>query len=212
MGNATTMDHGGHGHEGMGDGGHSMSCSMNMIWNWDPEGICLVFPSLRISSTESLLVSIVFLFALSFSFEALRVRATRDDKLLRVRYASGNSGAFVPTGRRNATLDSSSTGAAGGASGSSSRPRSPAGEPLLPRSAKGINGLGRSVSLPGSVQLRRSLTYVIMLAISFYIMLIVMTYNAVLIGSVLAGAFAGHFFCHREIDSVDGDDKGLACH
>lgn len=141
------------------------------IWNWDPEGICLVFPSLRISSTESLLVSIVFrtshraptsaqlhfsstdwcvtvsrtVFALSFSFEALRVRATRDDKLLRVRYASGNSGAFVPTGRRNATLDSSSTGAAGGASGSSSRPRSPAGEPLLPRSAKGINGLGRSV-------------------------------------------------------------------
>lgn len=27
-----------------------------------------------------------------------------------------------------------------------------------------------------------------------------------------SGAFAGHFFCHREIDSVDGDDKGLACH
>jgi len=45
-------------------------------------------------------------------------------------------------------------------------------------------------------------------------MLVIMTYHAYLIASVLAGAFVGHFVLHRElpVSGAEEEDRGMACH
>lgn len=45
-------------------------------------------------------------------------------------------------------------------------------------------------------------------------MLIVMSFNALLIGTILSGGFVGHFLFHRGLDlgGLEDDLKGPACH
>ncbi|ORY84659.1 Ctr copper transporter family-domain-containing protein [Leucosporidium creatinivorum] len=202
------MDHSMHGTT-MDMGDMPMRCKMSMVWNTEPHGICLVFPFLQIQrSTSSLIFWLSFLALLSVFFEWSRLYAGSLDRQLRstLRGAGGNL-------------------AAAGAAVGTSTPRS--GQARRPSSALGdaseealLGGRSRqawgSVRLPVSIQTRRSLLYTLNLAISFYLMLIIMTYNAQCIGAVLFGAFVGHFIFQRNFDLAAGggedDGKGLSCH
>jgi copper transporter 1 len=68
------MDHGDmdHGHGDMGD-----MCSMNMIFTWDTNNLCIVFRSWRITTTTSLLFSLAAVVLLSVGYEALRALSRR---------------------------------------------------------------------------------------------------------------------------------------
>ncbi|KAK4160934.1 TCU-2, variant [Cladorrhinum sp. PSN259] len=63
------MDHSGHG-GGMGHG--SDQCSMNMLFTFSTENLCIVFRQWRITSPLSLLVSLIAIVALGAGYEALR--------------------------------------------------------------------------------------------------------------------------------------------
>ncbi|KAH9948938.1 Ctr copper transporter [Amylocystis lapponica] len=70
---------------------------------------------------------------------------------------------------------------------------------------------------PITARLARASLYGITVFLSFFLMLIFMTYNAYLIIAVVVGAAVGHFVfsSHIDIESALGvatDAKGMACH
>ncbi|KAH6691745.1 CTR2 long splice variant [Plectosphaerella plurivora] len=76
------MDHGDMGHGDMGHGGHGdmgggPQCSMNMLFTWDTNNLCIVFRQWRIDSTASLVVSLLLVIALTAGYEALRAASRR---------------------------------------------------------------------------------------------------------------------------------------
>ncbi|KAI6827713.1 hypothetical protein KC340_g5428 [Hortaea werneckii] len=69
------MDHSHHNHGGMdmGDGGgDSPMCSMNMLFTWDTNNLCIVFSQWRVTGTFSLVISILAVMALTAGYEAIR--------------------------------------------------------------------------------------------------------------------------------------------
>ncbi|KDE04688.1 hypothetical protein MVLG_04911 [Microbotryum lychnidis-dioicae p1A1 Lamole] len=190
-----------------------MHCKMNMVWNTDPMGICLVFPSLQITSRSSLVFYVVFLILLSIVYEYTRLSLLSFDRVLRtsLRGAGDNSNLSTASGSYPHRNPSPTPG--------SRRPTNiPFGESRDLDEA--LLGGGRStrsfgvVKLPWSIQTRRSMSYTFNIALSFYIMLIIMSYNAVLIAAVLIGALLGHCIFQRYFDLglVEDDGKTLSCH
>lgn len=86
----------------------------------------------------------------------------------------------------------------------------------LSRGPVGAPGTKRLALTP---RLIRASLYSLLVFISFFIMLIFMTYNGYLVLSVVAGAFIGHFLLNSDLD-VDDDpvsggaigSNGMACH
>lgn len=82
------MDHSSHDHSAMDHSGHDMSgsdmhsghpgmggpprCSMNMLFTWNTDNLCIVFRQWRIDSTFTLVVSLLAIVALAAGYEALR--------------------------------------------------------------------------------------------------------------------------------------------
>ncbi|KAM0280387.1 hypothetical protein ACHAQH_004100 [Verticillium albo-atrum] len=79
------MDHGDPGHGGMDHGHGGMDhgdmggaqCSMNMLFTWDTNNLCIVFRQWRIDSTLSLIFSLLLVVALTAGYEALRAASRR---------------------------------------------------------------------------------------------------------------------------------------
>ncbi|KAG0346830.1 hypothetical protein BG005_000511 [Podila minutissima] len=68
--------HGGHGGGGGGGGDHEgPTCSMNMLFNWQTENLCVVFESWRIDTPFGLVVSFLVIMAMAASYEALRAQS-----------------------------------------------------------------------------------------------------------------------------------------
>jgi len=86
------MDHGGgHGGHGGGGGGGDhgggdheggATCSMNMLFNWDTENLCVVFESWRIDTPAGLVFSFLVIVAMAASYEALRAQSRRFEERL----------------------------------------------------------------------------------------------------------------------------------
>jgi len=179
-----------------------------MLWNTDPTGICLVFPSLQITGTSSLVFYLLFLVALSVLFEYTRLAALASDRALRADL-------------RRQTYPLAAQPAARAPSPAGSLRPSPISptyasdqESLLGPAAAGGKRWG-AVRLPCELQAKRSAWYSANMALSFYLMLVVMSYNAWLIGAMLFGAGFGHFVFTRQfdLDSVGVEDEGKAiCH
>ncbi|KAM5507199.1 copper transpport protein [Microsporum canis] len=62
------MDHGGHDHGDMDMG----KCSMNMLFTFSTENLCIVFPQWRVTGLFSLLLSLAAVMLLVAGYEALR--------------------------------------------------------------------------------------------------------------------------------------------
>ena len=72
------MDHGNMGHGGMSHGDMDMgTCSMNMIFTWDYNNLCIVFRSWRITSPLTLILSLLAIIALTAGYEAVREASRR---------------------------------------------------------------------------------------------------------------------------------------
>ncbi|TKA28211.1 hypothetical protein B0A50_04183 [Salinomyces thailandicus] len=61
----------------MGDG---PMCSMNMLFTWSTENLCIVFPQWRVTGTLSLLLSLLGVMALTAGYEALREASRRYER------------------------------------------------------------------------------------------------------------------------------------
>ncbi|KAK9463676.1 Ctr copper transporter [Lipomyces oligophaga] len=198
------MDHGDN-----TDGGMDDMCKMSMVFNWDPRGTCVVFEWWHIRGNWSLIFSFLAIVALGFGYEYLR-NSLNSSSWLSSRQINLSSDHEqnddeeeddrLPSGVAGISLDSFQTLSSSSSSGSRStlfsRP-----QPLLATLAIVITRYRKVV---------HAWLYSVLVVYSFFIMLIAMTYNAVLIFGIGLGAFLGHIAFSDESSTFVA--KGLSCH
>ncbi|KAJ7495970.1 Ctr copper transporter family-domain-containing protein [Mycena galericulata] len=191
---AHTMDHGGMDH---GAPATMVKCSMNMLWNTQIVDTCIVFRSWHVSSTASLLLSCIAIMALGVFYEYLRAFSKSLDTRIALALVASGKGKRVASGVR---------------SGRSS-PSEEEASLLTGRRIFRITSTGTPV--PFLLRVLRAALYGATVFLSFFLMLVFMTYNAYLIAATVLGAALGHFVFGGtiNIDALLGDEsKGMACH
>ncbi|GJJ73166.1 solute carrier family 31 (copper transporter), member 1 [Entomortierella parvispora] len=183
--------HGGHGGGGGGGGdgdhgghdGGDMTCSMNMLFNWSTENLCVVFESWRINTPFALVLSCLVIIALSASYELLRAQSRQfEERLIE--------------GDRKRHEESR-----GAVSGDAAEDETPL---LSPRP--------HVLRLSNQQQLTRALFYMAQVFVGFFLMLIFMTYNGYLMISTVLGAGIGFFYFGGNSLSTSTSTKALSCH
>ncbi|KAF9050151.1 Ctr copper transporter family-domain-containing protein [Panaeolus papilionaceus] len=188
------MNHGDH-------SGHDMPmkhmCKMNMLWNTDIIDTCIVFRSWHIHSNTQFFWSCVAIVALCVFHEYLRVFQRKLDVHIALALRAQS-----PRARSRSHSRRSSPDAGGEESGL-----------LNSRALKASTG----TCVPFVSRALRATVYGSTVFISFFLMLVFMTYNAYLVFSVVFGAALGHYIFGSTInvDAIlnDSDEgKGMACH
>ncbi|KAI9067282.1 Ctr-domain-containing protein [Trametes sanguinea] len=199
-------DHGGHDMPGM-PMPSGPQCSMNMLWNTQIEDTCIVFRSWHISSRTAFAFSCLAVVGLGVLYEWLRAaQRTLDRRIAVALRAQGKGKAPL---RAGGALDDA-------VSRRSSTPEYESEEAgLLTGSLVTKARVG--VPLPFSARVSRAVLYGASVFLSFFLMLVFMTYNAYLILATVVGAALGHyiFSSHMDVDAVLAsgvDGKGMACH
>ncbi|KAF5391902.1 hypothetical protein D9757_001708 [Collybiopsis confluens] len=155
---------------------------------------CIVFPGWHISSNSVFVLSCFAIVALGIFYEYLRVFQKSLDTKIALSLTKGKHRARSSRSSSRNTPELESEG-------------------LL--SGRIINTGGEGVAVPLTARLLRAILYGVTVFLSFFLMLVFMTYNAYLIVAVVLGASIGHFVFGGYINtdsllSVDG--KGMACH
>ncbi|KDN35859.1 Ctr copper transporter [Tilletiaria anomala UBC 951] len=221
------MDHGGMDHGGKGHGGMDMSptaCKMVMIWDWSvpTADVCVVFSSWRIRNQSDFILSVLAIVFLGALCEWLRLFIRSCDQGFADAISSGS--ARTPHRGRASVLPSN---LADSSSGSDISTSIGDGRGLLNRSkpkGKSLRKAGGAKSLIGirplpisrASQLQRSILYGASVFLSFFLMLVFMTYNFYLIGAIVFGAILGHYLFNRDLAQQSRlsllGDRGAACH
>jgi len=173
-------------------------CSMHMLWNTQIEDTCIVFKQWHISSRFVFALSFFAIILISLGYEYLREYQRIVDRRIALALSrSKASGKRSVSGRSTPEQSGSEVEETGLLSGSPKvSKRTPV--PLYPR-------------------ILRATLYGIQVFVSFFLMLVFMTYNAYLILAVVVGASIGHFVFGAGLDVeailAGGDSgKGVACH
>jgi len=176
-------------------------CSMNMLWNTDIIDTCIVFRSWHINSQTTFLFSCLVIVLLGIFYEYLRGFQKKFDYHIAMTLAAKGQGR--PTPGRDSSGRSTPEG--------QNEERSLlGGRRILTSSLTGT---------PVSARVRaiRATLYGLTIFLSFFLMLVFMTYNAYLITSVVLGAALGHYIFSptMNVDAILADStagKGMACH
>ncbi|KAI0786630.1 Ctr-domain-containing protein [Abortiporus biennis] len=190
------MDHGGH-------GGHEMPstpaprCSMNMLWNTQIENTCIVFRSWHIHTKSAFIFSCLIILLLGVLYEWLREAQKNMDRRIAARLSAQGKG-------KTRAVEESVSG------------ESVAEETGLLTGIR-VSKFQTGTPLPFSDRTIRALLYGSSVFLSFFLMLVFMTYNAYLIVAVVAGAAIGHYIFNPDMDieSVLAGgvaSKSMACH
>ncbi|KAI0675408.1 Ctr copper transporter [Trametes maxima] len=184
------------------------TCSMNMLWNTQIADTCIVFRSWHISSTAAFVFSCAVVVGLGVLYEWLRAaQRTLDRRIAATLSAQGKGKAAAGAAGRGDGL--------GRVSGRSTPEFESEEAALLTGSLVPKAHVG--TLLPFSARFSRAALYGASVFLSFFLMLVFMTYNAYLILATVVGAALGHFVfsSHMDIDAVlagGADSKGMACH
>ncbi|KAH9040069.1 copper transporter [Lactarius pseudohatsudake] len=192
------MDHG-HGDHGGHDGmDMGPKCSMHMLWNTQIEDTCIVFEQWHISSRFIFALSFLAIILISLGYEYIReYQRTVDRHIALALFRSKTRGKGSVSGRSTPEQSGPEVEEAGLLSGS---PKIPACTPI-----------------PLYPRILRATLYGVQVFVSFFLMLVFMTYNAYLILAVVIGAGIGHFVFGAEMNVeailAGGESgKGMACH
>ncbi|KAI0798445.1 Ctr copper transporter [Irpex lacteus] len=174
------------------------ACSLNMLWNTQIQDTCIVFSSWHITSTASFLFSFLVIVALGVLYEWLReAQKAADRKIAATLSAQGKGKGTARVSGRTSPDDHEEAG-------------------LL----TGLRVVKDDIGTPLPITLRtsRALLYGAQVFLSFFLMLVFMTYNAYLILATVLGAVLGHFIFNPRLD-VEGilsgaaaSSRGMACH
>ncbi|KAJ5714856.1 uncharacterized protein N7483_012037 [Penicillium malachiteum] len=185
------MDHG-HGHGDMDMGGQ---CSMNMIFTWSSENLCIIFRQWRITGPLSFFFSLLLIVLLTAGYEGVR-NITRKYEVAHAQ-------------RLNAFTAVSSTGDDGIADPSIANVTADLpGLPINNESSPLIVGRDNRAAVIRKGKITMAALYAIQVFYSFFIMLLFMTYNGMVMIAVAVGAFVGY------LAFADGTPatKTIACH
>ncbi|KAG2132630.1 copper transporter [Suillus cothurnatus] len=173
---------------------HNMDerCYMNMLWNTQIINTCIVFKEWHIRSNFQFFLSFLAIVALGMLYEYLRVFSKDFDKRVAVK-SSGRRTPLTASGRSSPERhgdDAEETGL--------------------------LNGLRvtrkQGFAVPPLYRALRAVLYGASVGLSFFLMLVFMTYNAYLIFAVILGAAVGHYILGGTIEPSGPADKGMACH
>jgi len=172
-----------------------IKCKMNMLWNTDIIDTCIIFRSWHVSSISFFIGSCISIVLLGIFYEYLRVFQRKID--CRAALMLKSKGKGKPTSGRNSPEDSEDSG--------------------LLTGRKLLRGSLTGTPVPPIIRISRALLYGVTVFLSFFLMLIFMTYNAYLIAAVVIGASLGHYIFGSTInvDAILADprgSKGMACH
>ncbi|KAG6845081.1 hypothetical protein H0H87_000985 [Tephrocybe sp. NHM501043] len=171
-------------------------CSMHMLWNTQIIDTCIVFRSWHVRSTQGFIFSCLVIVALGIFYEYLRVFQKNYDLHLARRLSSEGKG----KGR-----------ATPGPSGRSSPEAGYEENGLL----TGRKKLSKGTPVPVISRLVRASMYGLTIFLSFFLMLVFMTYNAYLIFATVIGAALGHYIFGSTINVdvvLSSETKTMACH
>ncbi|KAG2154381.1 copper transporter [Suillus bovinus] len=180
----------------MDHGAHDMAarCSMHMLWNTQIIDTCIVFSQWHIRSNLQFFFSFLAIVALGMLYEYLRVSSRDFDKHIAVKLK-------IQNGRRTPLALSRQ---------SSPERDDEAEETGLLNGSRVARKQGFAV--PPLYRVMRAVLYGASVGLSFFLMLVFMTYNAYLIFAVILGAAAGHYILSDTIEPNGPADKGMACH
>jgi len=201
------MDNGAHMH----DATTMPRCKMYMIWNTDIIDTCIVFRWWHIRSHTDFVLTLCAIALLGILYEYLRVFQRKLDLHI-AQSLVVSKGKEVPRGRDRSN----------GPRGDSGR-ASPQGfedannEELGLLSGKLLRIQPTGLPVPPVARIIRALVYGISVFLSFFLMLVFMTYNAYYILAVVLGATLGHYIFGSTMNTnavLQGNDidKGVACH
>ncbi|KAJ7647060.1 Ctr copper transporter family-domain-containing protein [Roridomyces roridus] len=181
------MDHSGHGmddHSGHG-GMEPPRCGMNMLWNSQIIDTCVVFPSWHIRSMSGFVWSCIAIVAIG----------TLDTRIALALVASGKAkrpASGIRSGRSSPSEEDAAL--------------------LTGRRMFQIPSVGTPV--PTTLRLLRAAVYGVTVLISFFLMLIAMTYNVYLIFATVLGAALGHIIFNGtiNIDALLSEEAKGVCH
>ncbi|KAJ5718254.1 hypothetical protein N7488_003900 [Penicillium malachiteum] len=182
----------GHGHGDMDMGGQ---CSMNMIFTWSSENLCIIFRQWRITGPLSFFFSLLLIVLLTAGYEGVR-NITRKYEVAHAQRLS----AFTAV---------SSTGDDGIADPSIANVTADLpGLPINNESSPLIVGRDNRAAVICQGKITMAALYAIQVFYSFFIMLLFMTYNGMVMIAVAVGAFVGY------LAFADGTPatKTIACH
>ncbi|PCD19482.1 hypothetical protein FGRA07_05231 [Fusarium graminearum] len=186
------MDHGDMDH-GHGGGGMTDMCSMNMLFTWDTNNLCIVFRQWHVRSTTSLLFSLIAVIILAIGYEALRSVSRRYEQSLDNRVRSVPSKLSISISRLYTTSAHISY-------------------PGNPKYERKQNAALYPLALSGQADQRAHLIKAVLYALqnfyAFMLMLVFMTYNGWVMVSVSLGAFLGYLFFGQRTSAT----KENACH
>ncbi|EJD43499.1 Ctr copper transporter [Auricularia subglabra TFB-10046 SS5] len=171
------------------DGG---KCKMWMLWNTQIIDTCVVFRQWHIRSQVDFIFALVAIAALGVLYEYLRIAQASYDRRIAASLAHARS----------------QLGAA-----PLSLPTSGDGNPAASRAFDAQ----RLSKIPIQQRVARAALYGSAVFLSFFLMLVFMTYNAYLIGAVVFGAALGHYIfgSHMDPDAIllaGSAPKGVSCH
>ncbi|KAK0225530.1 copper transporter [Armillaria fumosa] len=152
---------------------------------------CVVFRSWHIKTTTQFVLSCLAIVALGIFYEYLRaLQKTVDARIA----------ASLSKGKRARRSRSSSRA-------------SEAAEDASLLSGRVLGKPSAGVPVPPLHRALRATLYGVTVFLSFFLMLVFMTYNAYLIFAVVVGAVIGHYVFGGELNlGTLGEDKGMACH
>ncbi|KAH9484858.1 Copper transport protein ctr6 [Psilocybe cubensis] len=207
------MDHGGHG----GHDGHDMPtmarCKMNMLWNTDIIDTCIVFKSWHIRTSTGFLLSCLAIVALGVLYEYLRGVQRDLDKRIALSLAAGKA-----KGReRSRTRDGDSGQSEGNVATLVDVEEVDSEEAGLLTGRRALKSSLTGTPVPPVSRALRAAVYGATVFLSFFLMLVFMTYNAYLIFATVLGAALGHYIFGATINvdailSESSGGKGMACH
>jgi len=175
------------------------TCSMHMLWNTQIEDTCIVFRQWHISSHFVFALSFIAIIFISLGYEYIRAYQRSVDRRIAQALSRGKGrDKSAVSGRSSPEPYSSDVEDAGLLSG---RPKK----------------VSFSTPVPFYPRVLRATLYGAQIFVSFFLMLVFMTYNAYLILAVVLGASIGHFVfgAVMDVESVlaGGDSgRGMACH
>lgn len=183
------MDYGNH-------EGHEMParCAMHMLWNTQIINTCVVFPSWHIHTHTQFVFSLAAVLLLGVLYEYLRFFQQSVNRRIATKLGKGKRVASPVSDSGRSTPD-----------------RGAASEVVGLLNGKG----GRNtdgVVLPAHLRLLRAALYGASVFLSFFLMLVFMTYNAYLIFAVVAGAVIGHYIFDRYVEFDNAGGRSMACH
>ncbi|KAI9483524.1 MAG: Ctr copper transporter family-domain-containing protein [Benjaminiella poitrasii] len=191
------------GHEGHMMMGHSMPehhtpdhdmpamCSMNMLFNWQIKDVCIVFEWWHIHNELDLFISCMIIFVIAAGYEYLRVWSASLDEQWAQADKKKLTDQRSPLVERHNEEDYETV--------------NPGTIDTNYFSRKGLFVVRRSISH----RIVKSIIYATLVAISFWLMLVFMTYNGFLMIATVLGAGCGHLiFGHGKLKA----SRDIQCH